>query len=1348
MISRPFASKNTRAYSAERPIFETLEERRLLTTLYGGQTFAYKDAADNFFSITLSGRIEAEFLAAKVNENNNFIRPIDLISAGVPDDVGGADLFAIYVTRSTPQSSITIVQISDQGEPTPFGDAPDLNVFPAQLGDIFTATLGEASGSGYLGARTIDLEGTDVDLEDNRPIIAMGLPTAGFGVIPPQPGNFIRAGLSVNGGSSLGRFIFDGTVSGFVNITGSIGDFYCGNLLTGNTRGSSVGATPFPDNFFVAGDARNILVKGFVGTDESATSTEAINYITNTDIQIGGTLGQFRSANHNAAKIDVRNRFGGPFLNTVQRELEFKGLSITPPLALGEFGGDPFFLNDTFNTPQYLPAISDTVFMGAPGVRVMGIISAIGDPSDYYALALLAGQTINVQSASPLGSDFAPMVGVYDPDGRLIATNFNNIDATETLGSVFQFTADRPGMYRFAVGDLATIVVSGDEAGIATSPNYGDYSLRIQYTGNVALGAVVSDTGNYVDLLQGTGIKVWRGDFGGLIVGDTLISNSQLTVDAPFGSLRVLRAGSLGSAADIGNFGLNLNAPFGHVGLVQSTAAIISLNSLATTPIGGDYQIIDAATTLTGGGSATTGIRANKAIGIIRAGDVTGGINIEVNADDTGRDGQISLIDVTGDFGSALAGVGPRISTNLGGNVGYIRVGGSTYRDPRFGTGGVGGSLGGGNTITVPSGRSLNVTDDSGVIVNIAPRLFLNPIYVPGLSNPADPRFPQYLGKPADFTVTTFPVFGSGGSAIVDVTTDRSMIFSSNNTSRDQRGVEIGQVTFTQGGAPVILQPFVLPGTGTGVNNPAISDTRLALDPDPALLDISLFVQGPTPISILDTTFGNSAETLPVNLIQNTSGGDLPIIRAASIGNLYASSVGTARLTAANTALLPREILLNTYPYIGERVGVVTGNIITVAATEAIGNVQGAVIGSVIPNSDKVDLTNIFEGITGSIQATELRYVDIGEGIASGGSGYDNRAGLFSTGQIRLVTNSGRGDIRGPVVSNLKINAITLTNGSIINANIGVLSDLADISDLAGLITIPSAPDPIDLPGYELGPITLRGNGGIIGSFIVANDIDNVYVKDGFGIFSSVFLSIATGRVNRIIADGYGIRDNVIVGGGSVTEINATGNGQQVNSEKFNYAVRLSEFGYGIDPFFGAAPNRLTDIHAVLGTTKTNRIIENVTNSGIIEDTLAEGAIDLNAVYAQRIRRSEFNFADRIDNFQTRGPIRDVNITTGRLRNMIVAGDVANTMVNVAGPIESFYVTGATDQLTMVQSIGASGRIDRYQVLKTQAGDVRTTGILKVLAIGRDILSTSRIEADEIPTRYLGGQVFGQIIIT
>ena len=50
---------------------EMLEERRLLTTLTGGQTFDYLDASNNVIRIKLVGNITAEFIGARVRSDHS-----------------------------------------------------------------------------------------------------------------------------------------------------------------------------------------------------------------------------------------------------------------------------------------------------------------------------------------------------------------------------------------------------------------------------------------------------------------------------------------------------------------------------------------------------------------------------------------------------------------------------------------------------------------------------------------------------------------------------------------------------------------------------------------------------------------------------------------------------------------------------------------------------------------------------------------------------------------------------------------------------------------------------------------------------------------------------------------------------------------------------------------------------------------------------------------------------------------------------------------------------------------------------------------------------------------------------
>lgn len=1375
---------------------EPLEARRLLTTLSGdGATFTYLDAEGELFRITLIGNITAEFVGGRVL-GNNLVRLEDLVAPPPPDvDVDGIDLFAIYVTRSDAMAGISIVQVDDQGQPTPFGGARTIRVPDLQSPDLIEVSGGV--GSGFLGAQTVDIEGTDAD-ESGRPILFGRLPATGLGVIPPQPGDVMVPGITVVGGQNLGRFMFDGAVTGRVNFTGSVDTFYAGWLITGSSDGQSISAPQRPLNFRVNGDLRNLIVNGPIGTSPEAADDEP-NYLSGFDMQVRGVVGQVRAASNVLGTMDVRNALGGPFMTGSQREIEYKAF-VAQDQDFGWFqgllGGHPLLNNDSFDNPQYLSSYSDPAFGGAKAARVAGEINLQTDPQDWYALPLLAGQTVTVQIVTPNGPGFSPNLAVLDPDQRVIATNLNATSSLETDSIAFTFTADRPGMYRFVVGDLAG-VVSGDVIGTST----GTYSLRITGTGDIGFGAVSTD-GNFLSVVpNSSAITVYRGDFGGLQADGNVLTSTLSTLGdngtivSKFGNVRSIEAAATAVLENnFVNLGLDLEVPFGNVGLVRATAADGVLGivndyatagdgpGLASSAIGGSYQLIDAAGTFYGV------LAAKRAIGTIRAGNMATlqPSIITVNSDNVGSDGIIDLIDVTGDLGTVTGG-GPQITTNQGGNVRYMRVGGQIYRDILFGQG-LGTEA---NTTTLRNGEEITITDDSGALINIRPRLIRNPNW-----NPADPTSPRYLGRPATFSVTTYPI-RDGGSVITNIDTDRSIIISA-VTSGAGRSAEIGRIRVTESGTPVSFAP---PSATPGV--PAVTD-QLVVQPAPNSLDVSVFINGTTPVDVLeiqsdvgdagsDTGTGNFGVSfaggvlngvLPgyLNTVQNTSGGEMPIIKAASIAALYGSTIGLAKPRATPAAVNPIEVIADGFPFQSQRTGVVAEDIINIAATEELGNIivnqiagvdppvragelpaaNSGTIGSIYANSDGKDVLDVYEGIVAPVVAHEFRYVDIGEGLTPSGSGQAQRSGIFANsratgvgqstfpggGRIAAVRNRGRGDIRGSIVAEERIQSVHLTNGSIINAQIGVYSTIDQARAMQGFRTIPGSPDPINAPIWDIGSVVVQGNGGIIGSVISAADIQLVRVIDGFGIFTSDILTLSDGRIGHVIADGYGIRYGQIGDGGSVTEINATGNGQQVNSEGVSASVRLSEFGYRLDPFFGVAPNVLTDIHHVLGTTRNNRIIDNVTNSGIIEGLFSNGSRDLNALYAQRLRNSQFAFANRVDLIHTRGPMRAVDIISGRLGQLISGGNVAQLTTTISGPIDDIFINGNVDETSHIRAIGPSGRMGRLQVNGFLAGDVTSTGVINQLTVGRDILATSRIEADEIAVRHIGGEIFGQIVIT
>src|SRR5690606_10408035 len=126
---------------------------------------------------------------------------------------------------------------------------------------------------------------------------------------------------------------------------------------------------------------------------------------------------------------------------------------------------------------------------------------------------------------------------------------------------------------------------------------------------------------------------------------------------------------------------------------------------------------------------------------------------------------------------------------------------------------------------------------------------------------------------------------------------------------------------------------------------------------------------------------------------------------------------------------------------------------------------------------DKTNTTGKVEGILAPIAVGgDLFRVNIGESLAPSGSGAMSHGGIYVIGRIGEVVNQGLGsDIRGDIVSQTGIDSIKLNHGAIINAFIGVVTDLQSVS-------VPSTIGQNYVNGQSIGTISLTGQGGIIGS--------------------------------------------------------------------------------------------------------------------------------------------------------------------------------------------------------------------------------------------------------------------------
>lgn len=1352
---------------------EPLESRRMLTTLQGGDTFVYQDANDERIRITLSGDIVAEFLAMRVYEGTNRRVILDLQPPvdDAPDNYG-ADLFHIYIVDARPNAVISISRIDDDGKPQPYeGNVGDIRVFPKDGGDSVTITP-TGGGQVYIGARTKDyIDNTDD--EQDIPITFANY-RSDFGLRPASRG--IYAGIETAPGVNMGKILVGGTITGRVFIGGQLETLYAGDLLLGDTRGTFSGSSSeLPNNLFVGGDLRNLLVRGSLGTDPEGL------YRTGTDIRVGGKLGNIKVGNQFDAVVEVVNNPDLPLNNAPFTEVEYTLLS-------GENAGDVFMRgdiaddfvsNDALNNRFFGSSFTSSLTGKVQGLDFAGRLSSNrGDSVDYYSVPLMAGQTVTVQLYSPdpfLSGLFN--VGVFDPLGRFIKSDLADFQGGGGGGQAFQFTAEMPGIYQFAVAGLGDQSFGGSY--VPASPDIGaasvagDYNLIIQGYGEVALGGASIGAATRLDD-QDTGLFVRRGDLGAWdSVGDFL-ANLFTPINLPKGNLRHLGGEDIGGNVSDNTVSLaspDLLVPRGSVGMIKTTGNLfINPNAfsfetpVASNAVGFDYQWIEV------GGNFSSQLTANGAIHVLRVG---GDINssaflprIYANADRRGQDGFIDLIDVTGNFGDLIGG-GPALYTGLGGNVKYVRVGGTIYNDYAFGR-----RID--VTQTYPLGQTVTLQDDSGARFSIIPDAYT--------TTTTDGGTTTTVRTLTRVTVTAYPVREAAGQIIIKLTFGGGATFNSLGGSGQ---VDIGEIESQKTDAT----PLVYNSTRDTVEYQGSTDTTTQLTPASAL---DFRFNGRVPINVLSIQAGTgrlSGGLGAISSVANYTSGEISGIRAQSIGTVIAQSVGTLTGTGvvkplALTSNFDAEQL--TYPFDANTFGVFsTGPIRQILTRDELGAVYaGGEIGEIRANADgKNNLTRI-EGITRPIRGTRIINVNVGEGLLHMGTGDIVGGGIYATDSIKQIV-ANNADIRGAINAGNYIETVIVRNGSIQNTRISNFSDVTQTAFYNRVVTITdveSAPpstgtSTVFVPRYGLKTLSVSGNGGIIGSEIAVGDFENIYV-DGFGILGSQISTIGLYNPSgRVVTTGLGIRNSSISAGYSLNTVQAVGDGQLLDVKGYNISVRQSERNQ-FDSQTGRTLDAASDLHRYLGTTAGASKISGITNAGIIEDTDIAGTGQLRKLEAYLIRDGATNqitrdnvnypmrvyFAQSVDSIKAKNAIMGLRVVTGRLGSLNAGGNMQEVAVDASGQIGEI-VSGRTIRGTVnISAKGPQVSINRVyarggmyasiesatDINQIQAGSLGGDPSLGVRALGKigelrvigDVVTGTYVRASKgMNTLFVGGDI-------
>lgn len=1180
------------------------------------------------------------------------------------------------------------------------------------------------------------------------------------------------SGSFVATATDVGSIMIGGTVAGRVDIGGSIGRFYAGWLVTGQLSGLNINAAnPGPGNFSVAGDLGELITVAPIGTAGVAADILQTTYFTGTDISVGGRIGTVRSAGDILATIRAGNGRIANTLPLTQSETETRFLPQGTTLevqqgrafAAGDLQNE-LFNNDTFATAQRLRFGSNPDGSSSGTITISGTLNTTpeggNDGVDFYAIPLLAGQSVNLSAVADLG------IGVFDADGRLVFTNYSSNGFAALTGAGFRFTADRPGEYRIAVARPGDFNFNGvGDAGepplaVATFP----YDVTLSNLGDLAISAVTTGGTLFDNGIQGTAtnfgfsaVYAASGDIGGVsatarIMGRQVNTSNTVRADGT-GSIRSIEAGQIGEVATGGGLirGATIAAG-GNVGLIRSTTGVLVLNqnvlpnlantgttanfNPAVTRVGGSIQVISAATTFFGN------IFADGGLGNLRAGNMATQTPsfINVNADNTGFDGIIDLIDVNGQLGT-LQGGGPVIYTNTGGNVRYLRAGGPVFRDAAFGSGST-------SVIFLTPGQALNFTDDSGARLAVE---FDTQVLTPNpLFDPNDPNSPRFLNPP-QIGYLAYPVRSGGGVMMILQVTGLG-------ASATLGRFDTPHVRFSTSGPGNSFEvtDLVLRGTGTAVVDSGGVLSQPGRVDGEAANRITVRFDGGARFDLLslDATGGTH-----LHFLRNDTRGELLSMITDSIGTLsYRGDIGIARPGSTGVPVLPL-LRGSTLAYPFEGLGTVIGttdgsSIIRLESGGAIGNVliTGS-LGELQADNGAVDDPAVFEGVAGPVVVGGfIGGVFFGEGIAPAGSGTVVGGFVSAVGAIGRV--AGRGDVQGVIVSQVAIQEV-VTQGAIIEAFIGVGASglgLLGLSPLYNSVTnnftiLGDALGTINNPIYEITRV--RGEQGIIGTRISAADIETVSAG-GFGLITSNISSGGDGVLNLLLAGGYGIRGTSVTGFSRIARITVNGNGSNLSTNNVTPSVRRSEFET-ISSLTGQPISPFNDIHQYLSTSAATPVIPGVTDTGVVEDLNATGNQNLGSLTAWSIRGSlpgqvntVLGFAGTIGTLSTRSIINGLTIIAGSVGTFSPASDVLALNMTVSGAFRNLRINGNLASNSRIELNGPSSSLGNMLVRGNFEGSLVVAGRVGTINVQGNLVSTD--PANPAITINPAGPVRGNVL--
>ncbi|MFT3684044.1 MAG: hypothetical protein QM783_03785 [Phycisphaerales bacterium] len=1089
---------------------------------------------------------------------------------------------------------------------------------------------------------------------------------------------------------AVGTINVPGLFMGTVNVSGSLGVFFAQHLL---------------GSIQVNGDVGEIFVGGtsgyWVREDQRGSQNNLDNLRgTGSSITIGGRLGTFFVGGRNRTNVFVtgdlvnpRQRVEGSVYNEIETVF-----GVNPQLDIGVIAptintgtiraGSGTYRNDDFSTAEF-------IWSGLSGTTVTGAIG-LADPlndedlADFYAFAANAGSRVQFnavffQAGAAIQNPNNAYIRVYDQNGNLVATHqaagATPADTTNPTqprtGINFEFNAPSSGVYYMVVGTLAD----------------GQFNTGLGYTVTMA-GQAATTLGQIV---TGGGLSGFSVNVGGGAVGRVSGGFGVVQPDGTVAQARDADASAIPAAdyADSAGFSLSVptiyNVSFG----ADMGGGIITASGMV-----GDIQVAGSLLNFTGNfsqrlGSLTVGQQTGvQAVGnLSRNAGATGAVALRTGSTGVpGHIGRLLFFDlVRGDQFSLTTSPGSFVD-----DLGIVQ-GGFTQQQPTF-------NLGQGSDIRFASFPSVRLANPGQQDIDyFLPLLANTPLT---LTDDSGVTFTVMVTGAASFgTMRVTPAGQLGGVIVgrIDVTLQQGGNLQITTTSSGS--LALGQITVNGAGGGFGQSNVIFAGPAeidvrqiqvTGTIGQLVNSTP---DGDIVAADVGGVTQvivngslGSTRTYVLSqqdiaarralqanfSPITGTAIGVPQGLINGWGQGG----GGGGGGNIFVPFVWDTADAADRTledSGSPIDNILN---------GIVirTGNVTLISARGSIGDVitqggnggtgDGGRVTTIIANSDNVNTTGRFEGITGSIFVGQVQTLDVGDGILGPGPTPFAQAGVFATDDIISLVAGTR--MRNPVLTGAVIIAANANPGDdadgiqsirITGANLD--RAFVHVANLDSWWRSPRYGDDRVNTAGTIQTVTVT-NGSVIGTDFHARSIGTINITGGVWDSSSAQVELNIGTIN---ADAF----------------------TSSLSTSDPLAYMFNQIRAGLD----------------VGTVRVN----NPANGDITDLFISAGRNNTN-ISARNLIRSNIDIRGNAGTMSFRGDVRASSIGSGRLSSMAVTGDIRSSTIAISGAILSLTAGGdITD--TAITSSGPDGRINNLTAQGTITGTITSSGPIGTISTTR-----------------------------